>query len=70
MLYAGVTGYGAEKLILEGWITELPKMRKNGLALAWVYAIWIGIILLLYPLFKWFDNYKQTHKDKWWLSCL
>ncbi|WP_293892712.1 heparan-alpha-glucosaminide N-acetyltransferase domain-containing protein [Flavobacterium sp.] len=70
MLYAQVTGYGAEKLILEGWITELPRMREYGLALIWVYTIWIGIILLLYPLCKWFDGYKQAHKDKWWLSYL
>lgn len=70
MLYAQLTGYGAEKLILEGWITELPRMRGFGLALVWVYAIWIGIILLLYPFCKWFDSYKQAHKDKWWLSYL
>ena len=70
MLYAEVTGYGAEKLILEGWITELPRMRGFGLPLVWVYTIWIGIILLLYPLCKWFDNYKQAHKEKWWLSYL
>ncbi len=70
MLYAEVTGYGAEKLILEGWITELPRMRGFGLPLVWVYTIWIAIILLLYPLCKWFDSYKQAHKDKWWLSYL
>ena len=70
MLYAQLTGYGADKLILEGWITELPRMRGYGLALLWVYVIWIGIILLLYPFCKWFDTYKQNNKDKWWLSYL
>ncbi len=70
MVYAQLTGYGADKLILEGWITELPRMKGYGLPLAWVYTIWIGIILLLYPFCKWFDNYKQANKDKWWLSYL
>jgi len=70
MLYAQLTGYGAEKLILEGWITELPRMKGYGLALIWVYGIWICIILLLYPFCKWFDSYKQNNKDKSWLSYL
>ena len=70
MLYAQVAGYGWNKLILEGWITELPRMHGYGLALVWVYVIWISIILLLYPLCKWFDIYKQNHKEKWWLSYL
>ncbi|MDN3677256.1 heparan-alpha-glucosaminide N-acetyltransferase domain-containing protein [Flavobacterium paronense] len=70
MLYAQLAGYGWEKLILEGWITELPRMKGYGVSLIWVYVIWASIILLLYPLCKWFDNYKQSHKDKSWLSYL
>jgi uncharacterized membrane protein len=70
MLYAALAGFGADKLILEGWIGELARMRGYGVSLAWVYAIWIAIILLLYPFCKWFDNYKQSHKEKWWLSYL
>ena len=68
MLYAQLAGFGWDKLVLEGWITELPKMKGYGLALVWVYLIWASIILLLYPLCKWFDNYKQNHKEKAWLS--
>lgn len=34
-----------------------------------VYAVWIGVILILYPLCKWYNNYKSTHKH-WWLSYL
>ena len=70
MLYAQLAGFGWDKLVLEGWITELPKMKGYGLALVWVYLIWASIILLLYPLCKWFDNYKQSHKEKEWLSYL
>jgi hypothetical protein len=32
--------------------------------------IWIVVILILFPLCKWYDNYKQSHKEKWWLSYL
>ena len=30
----------------------------------------LGIVLLLYPLCKWYDRYKTAHKEKWWLSYL
>lgn len=32
-----------------------------------VYLIWIGVVAVLYPLCKWYNNYKSTHKH-WWLS--
>lgn len=40
----------------------------NGLLV--VYAVWLGVILLLYPLCKKYDRYKTAHKEKWWLSYL
>jgi len=42
----------------------------EGYGLAIVYAIWAAIIILLYPLCKWYDKYKTSHKEKWWLSYL
>lgn len=33
------------------------------------YAAWIVAVLLLYPVCRWFANYKATHKS-WWLSYL
>ena len=35
-----------------------------------VYAVWIALILFLYPICKWYDRYKTNHKEKWWLSYL
>jgi hypothetical protein len=35
-----------------------------------VYLIWLAIVISLYPVCKWYDNYKTTHKEKWWLSYL
>lgn len=40
-----------------------------GFGLAAVYLLWLAVILILYPLCQWYDNYKTTHK-KWWLSYL
>ena len=41
-----------------------------GFGLIGVYAVWIFVILFMYPLCKWYDNYKTNHKEKWWLSYL
>jgi uncharacterized membrane protein len=41
----------------------------EGYGLGIVYLIWFLVILALYPLCKWFSNYKLTHKQ-WWLSYL
>ena len=70
MLYAQLSGFGWQQLILPNWIGAVPGMKGYGVGLLGVYIIWIGIVLALYPLCKKFDSYKQTHKEKWWLSYL
>lgn len=42
----------------------------EGFGLIEVYAIWIFVLVCLYPLCKWYDTYKTIHKEKWWLSYL
>lgn len=42
----------------------------EGVGLPIVYAIWAAVIILLYPMCKWYDRYKTAHKEKWWLSYL
>ncbi len=44
----------------EGWGFSLPI----------VYAFWIGIVLMLYPLCVWFADVKKKHRDNKWLSYL
>ena len=70
MLFAGLSGFGRQKMILNGFILLEPGLQGYGFDLWVVYAVWIGIVLLLYPLCRRFDRYKQSHKEKWWLSYL
>ena len=42
----------------------------EGFSLTIVYLIWIAVVIGLYPLCKWYDNYKTNHKEKKWLSYL
>ena len=49
------------------WFTNPP--QGNGFNLFVVYLSWIGGVLLLYPLCKWFAGVKARRRD-WWLSYL
>ncbi len=41
-----------------------------GYNLGIVYVVWISVILALYPVCKWYDKYKTSHREKKWLSYL
>jgi hypothetical protein len=49
---------------------DSPWLKGYGFSLAGTYGVWMLVIVLLYPLCKWFDKYKMHHKEKWWLSYL
>lgn len=70
IIMAQISGWGWKKMILSTFIAFEPNMKGYGYSLWIVYVIWISVILLLYPLCKRFDKYKQNHKEKWWLSYL
>jgi uncharacterized membrane protein len=40
-----------------------------GMSLAGVYAVWIAVLIVLFPLCRWFADLKRRRKD-WWLSYL
>ena len=41
-----------------------------GLSLPGVYFVWFVVSLLLYPLCRWYQQYKERHASRWWLSYL
>ena len=49
---------------------DSPWLKGYGFSLAGTYLVWIVVVALLYPLCKWYDQYKTNHKEKWWLSYL
>lgn len=70
LLAAEVTGHGWQLMILPAWVTEVEALKGYGFNLLVVYSVWILVIILLYPLCRWFDKYKSSHRDQWWLSYL
>ena len=70
MLFSQLSGFGWQRMVLKDMIWSSPEFKGYGFSLLVVYAVWFAIIILLYPLCKMFDKYKQTHREKWWLSYL
>jgi uncharacterized membrane protein len=70
LIFAELSGFGWQTMILKEWVNNSAALKGFGYSLWVVYAVWIGVIILLYPICKKFDNYKQNNKDKWWLSYL
>ncbi len=50
------------------WFTET--LKGYGFSLGIVYLVWLSIVVSVYPLCKWYDRYKTSHKEKWWLSYM
>jgi uncharacterized membrane protein len=68
MLAISFTGRSWKDMIMVGH--ENPHLKGYGFSLWVVYLVWAIVIIALYPLCKWYDRYKQNHKEKWWLSYL
>src|SRR5262249_50612172 len=43
--------------------TKLP--ADYGYSLPIVYLVWIGVVLLLYPVCRWYGDFKRRHRSVW-----
>ncbi|MFI5155751.1 MAG: DUF1624 domain-containing protein [Chitinophagales bacterium] len=68
---AVITGYRwTDMTRFERMVSGVPWLKGYGFSLGTVYLIWAILVVGLYPLCKWYDQYKMNHKEKWWLSYL
>lgn len=70
LVTAEICGFGWKSMLLSDWVSFVPALKGFGFPLWVVYVVWIGIIVLAYPLCKKFDDYKKNNRHKWWLSYL
>jgi uncharacterized membrane protein len=72
VLAAMLQGHPASDMTnFTNWVTANPKLKGYGFGLGVVYAVWIAVVLALYPLCKRFDAYKRANQaQKKWLSYL
>lgn len=59
-----IAGYGTSDIMSRPFFF---RPANFGYPLWAVYAIWLLVVIALYPLCRWYDNYKSTHRQ-WWLS--
>ncbi len=55
----------------EWWLgspSAYPEEYEFSLSL--IYGVWIGVVILCYPLCRWYANYKKSHREQRWLSYL
>jgi uncharacterized membrane protein len=64
-------GFGAKDIVPAGGLPFYFKPNGLGFGLPGVYAIWILVVVFLYPLCKMYDRYKTAYaKEKWWVSYI
>lgn len=56
--------------ILTGKSFVAESLSNYGFDLYVVYLIWILVTALMFPLSKWYNEYKTTNRGKWWLRYL
>ena len=49
-----------------GLIGAPHKPAGYGLGLAGIYAVWLGVVVALYPLCRWFAGIKRRRTEWWW----
>jgi uncharacterized membrane protein len=43
---------------------------ESGVELGVIYVIWVGVVVALYPVCKWYGRYKMVHSENKWLKYL
>lgn len=70
MVFAQLRYGDASFLSAKEWLTT-PKYPSDwGYDLWVVYAVWLAVVVGLYPVCLWFGRLKQRRKNWWWLSYL
>lgn len=72
MFATGFSGHAWSDMVLDHalWTGQVDQLKGYGFSLGVTYLVWILVVILLYPLCKWYDRYKRSHKDQQWLSYL
>jgi uncharacterized membrane protein len=56
--------------LLYGGFMLQPVPPGYGHSLPFIYAMWLGVVLFMYPICKWYAGVKLAHPTWWWLRYL
>ncbi|WP_339610966.1 heparan-alpha-glucosaminide N-acetyltransferase domain-containing protein [uncultured Planktosalinus sp.] len=65
-----LTGYDPKLMIIDVWIGFVTELQGYGFSLSVVYLIWLFVVVSLYPVCKWYWNFKKNNRQYGWLSYL
>ena len=64
------TGWDWREYILSAPRFQSGRLDSFGFGLEAVYTLWAIVIVVLYPLCRWYQKVRQNNPGKWWLSYL
>jgi len=64
------TGWDWREYILSAARFQSARLIDFGFGLEAVYIIWLVVILMLYPLCRWYQQVRENNPGRWWLSYL
>lgn len=67
LLYAGRDW---KEYILPAQVIMSGRLSNFGFGLGTVYVIWLAVLIVLYPLCRWYQQVREIHPTKWWLKYL
>ena len=70
LIAAVATGFKFSDMILNVWIPFSTDLKGYGFSLPVVYLFWLGVVMSLYPVCRWYNRYKKENRHKWWLNYL
>ncbi len=65
-----LSGRNWSDYILTKQVFFSESIANFGFGLLYVYLVWVIVILIMFPLCKWYDRYKTNNREKWWLRYL
>ena len=65
-----ISGRDWHEYILSAERLSSGTLSNFGFRLEAVYIVWMLVLVLLYPLCRWYQRYKENNPAKWWLSYL
>lgn len=67
LIYQGRNG---SEYVLSAEGIRSGTLSNFGLNLEAVYVIWVLVVVLLYPICRWYQKYRESNPSKWWLRYL
>lgn len=70
LLALAFSGWDWREYILSAQAFLAGRLTGFGFGLGAVYAIWVVVLVVLYPLCRWYQKVRENHPTWWWLGYL